>query len=87
MTPGTRINPRRRRCNPNNAGYIIVSFKPGAAAALQYWNGTAWGASNSAARYSNANNAMSVAKKCKRFCAVAKASTDAAEIRAKMQGR
>lgn len=86
VTAGTRINPRRR-CNPAAAGYIVVSLKPGAAAALQYWNGAQWGTAKSAARYSNADNALKVARKCKRFCAVARANTAPAEIRAKMQGK
>lgn len=83
--PTRRINPQRR-CNPNaDKGFVIVSFKPGARGeALQFWSGRDWDTHAAAARYATSENAIAVARKCKRYCAVTRASTPATEIRAKM---
>lgn len=84
-TPTRRINPKRRANPPADRGFVIVRSKPGSrGAALQFWTGRDWGTLATAARYAGTENALSVARECKRFCAVTRASTPATEIRAKM---
>lgn len=80
-----RRNPPVRSRQRPDRGFVIVSFTPGSAGqVLTFWSGRDWGTRPTAARYASPENALPVAKKCNRYCAITRSNTSDSQIRSKM---